>query len=69
MKINLITTLLLLLTVLPGKARGVEYTVSETTGAVESITIEGDTTAMNWVLKPDGSQYRWITAADGWGLG
>ena len=69
MKINLITTLLLLLTVLPGRARGVEYTVSETTGAVESITIEGDTTAMNWVLKTDGSQYRWITAADGWGLG
>lgn len=50
-------------------ARDVRYKVNQTSGAIESIMVDGDTTGMNWIIRPDGSQYRWITSYDGWGLG
>lgn len=45
----------------------VEVKVSPQTGALERITLEGDT--MNWMLRPDGTQYAWIGPEYGWGLG
>lgn len=50
-------------------AQEIEYALDPTSGAIKSIIVEGDTTGMNWVVKPDGSQYRWVTSSDGWGLG
>lgn len=47
----------------------VVYMVSQTSGAVQSIVVDGDTTGMNWIIRPDGSQYPWIRETDGWGLG
>lgn len=38
-------------------------------GGVSAITIEGDTTQMNWILSSDGTQYKNITAEYQWGLG
>lgn len=42
---------------------------SEPEGGLSSITIEGDTTAMNWIVSPDNSQYPWIGPEYQWGLG
>lgn len=39
------------------------------TGAIDQLVIPGDTTAMNWLVKTDGSQYAWVKANYGWGLG
>ena len=50
-------------------AKKVGYMVSHTTGAIQSIVVDGDTTGMNWIIRPDGSQYPWIQETDGWGLG
>lgn len=50
-------------------AKEVRYKVNQTSGAIESIVVNGDTTGMNWIVRHDGSQYRWITSSDGWGLG
>lgn len=38
-------------------------------GALDAISINGDSYSMNWILKTDGSQYRWVTSKYGWGLG
>ncbi len=69
MKKGIITLLSLMLTSLFCKAQDIEYSVSESSGAIESIVVEGDPSGMNWVVTPDGSQYSWITSSDGWGLG
>lgn len=64
-----ITFISTLLATVPCSAQKIEYSVNPESGVIESITVEGDTTGMNWVIKPDGSQYRWITSSDGWGMG
>lgn len=43
--------------------------VNNTTGALSALRIGGDTNNMNWMLSTDGTQYAWITAQHGWGLG
>ncbi|MDR1115481.1 MAG: six-hairpin glycosidase [Tannerella sp.] len=39
------------------------------TGAIDALTVHGDKSGMNWILKTDGSQYAWIKENYGWGLG
>lgn len=49
-----------------------EYSVNikiAPTGALSEITIAGDPTEMNWILRTDGSQYPWVKENYGWGLG
>lgn len=43
--------------------------VNNVTGAIKSITIDGDIQNMNWLIETDGSQYPWIRENYGWGLG
>lgn len=69
MKKEFIIALLSLQTVFFCAAQKIQYCISPATGAIESMTISNDTTRMNWVVKPDGSQYPWVTSSDGWGLG
>ena len=47
----------------------VRFATDPTTGAIASLTLAGDTTGMNWMLRTDGSQYAWVTSKYGWGLG
>lgn len=50
-------------------ADSLTWRTSAATGAIESLRIAGDTTAMEWTLQTDGQQYAWVTAHHGWGLG
>lgn len=63
-----IITMLLLATSLC-YAQKIRYAVNPASGAVESMVIDEDATGMNWIVKPDGTQYPWVTSSDGWGLG
>lgn len=47
----------------------VTYSADRHTGAVKNIALKGDTKNMNWMLSTDGSQYPWVDARYGWGLG
>lgn len=47
----------------------VQTSIDSSTGAITSITIAGDSTAMNWIIQPDGSQLEWVGRDYGWGLG
>lgn len=64
-----ICLLLLACSVVGVMAQKVCYTTDRTTGGVSAITIEGDKYGMNWILKPDGSQYAWVDSSYCWGLG
>lgn len=64
-----IAILFILATCVPCSAQKIRYSVNQNSGAVESRVIDRDVTGMNWVVKPDGTQYPWITPSDGWGLG
>ena len=46
----------------------VTYEVDPKTGALMELSLPGDT-AMNWIMRADGSQYEWVDARYGWGLG
>ena len=48
---------------------GINFQTNPYTGAISTLTIDGDSHSMNWVLKTDGSQYQWIKEKYGWGLG
>lgn len=52
-----------------GLAQGIIYETDPTTGAIAKIAIDNDKHQMNWVLTPDGRQYKWVTSKYGWGLG
>lgn len=39
------------------------------TGALRAISVAGDRANMNWIMPADGSQYAWVGAVYGWGLG
>lgn len=60
---------LLLLLATHALADSLTWRTSAATGAIESLRIAGDTTAMEWTLRTDGQQYAWVTARHGWGLG
>lgn len=44
-------------------------TTNPGTGAISSLSVNGDTKQMDWLVKTDGTQYPWITKRYGWGLG
>ena len=46
---------------------GINFQTNPYTGAISTLTIDGDSHSMNWVLKTDGSQYQWIKEKYGWG--
>ena len=50
-------------------AQGIVYKPDANTGAISELGINNDTYKMNWVLAPDGTQYKWVTSQYGWGLG
>lgn len=64
-----ITIILLGLSLLTGKAQGIQIKIDPTTGAIAYLGLKNDSTHMNWVLSPDGKQYPWVTSKYGWGLG
>jgi len=47
----------------------VAFTTNPHTGAMSTLTINGDARNMNWLVATDGSQYPWIKEQYGWGLG
>lgn len=59
------TIIFMLFTIWSGKAQKIEYSVNPISGAIGSIAVESDATRMSWLVKPDGSQYSWITPSDG----
>ena len=40
-------------------AQGITYQTDANTGAISELGINNDTHKMNWVLSPDGAQYKW----------
>lgn len=50
-------------------AQGITFKTDSNTGAISELGINNDTYKMNWVLSPDGTQYKWVTGQYGWGLG
>ena len=60
---------LLMAAAMAATAGDISYTTNPQTGAVSSISIDGDTTRMDWMLRTDGKQYAWVTERYGWGLG
>ena len=51
------------------QAQGITYQTDANTGAISELAINNDAYKMNWVLSPDGTQYKWVTSQYGWGLG
>ena len=50
-------------------ANGIVFKTDPATGAISEISIEKDSFNMNWILAPNGKQYKWVTSKYGWGLG
>lgn len=50
-------------------AQGITFQTDASTGAIAQLAIDNDAQKMNWVLTPDGKQYKWVTGKYGWGLG
>lgn len=50
-------------------AQGITFKTDASTGAIAQLAIDNDAQKMNWVLTPDGKQYKWVTGKYGWGLG
>ena len=50
-------------------ANGIIVETDYATGAISKLSLDNDSNKMNWVLSPDGKQYRWVTSKYGWGLG
>lgn len=47
----------------------IEYTADPATRAISAMTIGGDDSHMDWLLKTDGTQYPWVGDAYQWGRG
>ena len=60
---------LMAMTLGKGFAQGIAYKTDTATGAISQLAINNDEQQMNWVLTPDGKQYKWVTSKYGWGLG
>ena len=54
---------------IPVSARQIAIKPNLRTGAIDELTVGGDESGMNWILKTDGSQYPWVKEKYGWGLG
>lgn len=67
--LKIIISLLFILLPQFGWAQGITYQTDPTTGAIARLGLNNDPNQMNWVLAPDGTQYPWVTAKHGWGLG
>lgn len=52
-----------------GAGYGLKVTTNPKTGALSALYINGDTKQMDWLTRTDGTQYPWVTARYGWGLG
>ena len=65
------TLFILLLTCLTPvlKAQKINYEVDARTGGLLSITMKNVHDNMNWIVRCDNSQYKWIGAEYEWGLG
>ena len=50
-------------------AQKILYQISTETGGITEISIQDNESSMNWILKPDNSQYKWIGKEFCWGLG
>ncbi len=50
------------------EAKQIGFNMDSTTGALTVLYLQKDS-GMNWILSPDGSQYPWVDAKYGWGLG
>lgn len=66
---KLILSLVLMSAMAASAANTVEFKVNQTTGAIDSIGVSGDANHMNWVLRTNQSQYKWVSPNYGWGLG
>lgn len=70
---NITTLTAVLLTTTAAFASTTPYSIHITnnpsTGAIASLTIDGDSRQMDWLVKTDGTQYAWIKENVGWGLG
>ena len=53
----------------PLSSQQIEFKVNPVSGAVEKLSIGNDGRNMNWLMETDGSQYAWVDAEYGWGLG
>ena len=60
---------LIAMNLVTGLAQGIVYKTDPATGAIDQLAIDHDDQQMNWVLTPDGKQYKWVTGKYGWGLG
>ncbi|MDO4929656.1 MAG: six-hairpin glycosidase [Bacteroidales bacterium] len=69
LKQSILLCLLGMTTVAPAAGKDIEVSLNPTTGAVGSLRIAGDANAMDWILKTDSTQYKWVTEKYGWGLG
>jgi hypothetical protein len=67
MKHKFLLSALCLFTAVAVSAQKVLYKTDAETGAISQISLANDT--MNWILKSDTSQYRWVGKNYGWGLG
>lgn len=50
-------------------AQGLKVGFDTSSGGVKSISIEGDSCGMEWLMRTDGSQYSWVRNQHSWGLG
>ena len=71
LRMNLLTTLFIVLftTSLGALKSQVRPVVDMETGGLNSISIAGDETEMNWIVSTERDQYPWIGAEWKWGLG
>lgn len=48
-----------------GFTQGITFHTDASTGAISQLAIPNDAHQMNWVLSPDGQQYKWVTSKYG----
>ena len=70
MKSFLSDTLFLMLILLAGcsHSKDITFDIDSRTGALSGLYVSDDT-SINWILRPDGTQYEWVDSRYGWGLG
>lgn len=70
MKLSLFNVLAMMPVLLAGcsHSRDITFDLDPRTGALSGLYVSDDT-SMNWILRPDGTQYEWVDSRYGWGLG
>lgn len=66
---NITLTACLLLALTAANAHDMKFRTNPVTGAISELTVDKDTTAMNWIVAADKSQYDFMGEKYGWGLG